>query len=140
MRHADTVIRHFGSFFLPLTSYFLLLTSYFLLLTSYFLLLTSYFLLLTSYFLLLTSYFLLLTSYFLRLTAKKFFKIGILPATSYGHAAMGMCPSSIQHRRTMAADSCGKRIKTARTTTILHFHFGESGDPAIWFPLDQLRT
>ena len=40
----------------------------------------------------------------------------------------------------MAADSCGKRIQTVCTTTILHFHFGESGDPAIWFPLDQLRT
>ena len=53
--------------------------------------------------------------------AKKLFKTGILPATSHGHAAMGMCPSSIQHRRTMAADSCGKRIKTACTTTILHF-------------------
>ena len=52
----------------------------------------------------------------------------------------GMCPSSIQHKRAMAAGSCGKRNKTACTTTTLHFHFGESGDPAIWFPLDQLRT
>ena len=65
---------------------------------------------------------------------------GILPAVAYGHAGTGMCPSSIQHKRTMAADSCGKRIKTACTTTILLFHFGESGDPGIWFPLDQLRT
>ena len=72
--------------------------------------------------------------------AMKLFKTGILPAASCGHAAMGMCPSSIQHKRAMAADSCGKRIKTARTTTILHFHFGENGDPATWFPLDQLRT
>ena len=72
--------------------------------------------------------------------AKKLFKTGTLPATSYGHAAMGMCPSCIHHKRTMAADACGKRIKTACTTTILHFHFRENGDPAIWFPLDQLRT
>ena len=72
--------------------------------------------------------------------AMKLFKTGILPAASYGHAAMGVCPSSIQHKRAMAADSCGKRIETACTTTILHFHFGENGDPAIWFPLDQLRT
>ena len=57
----------------------------------------------------------------------KLFKTGILPAMAHGHAGMGMCPSSIQHKRTMAADSCGKRIKTARTTTILHFHFGELG-------------
>ena len=70
----------------------------------------------------------------------KLFKTGILPAVAYGHAGMGMCPSSIQRKRTMAADSCGKRIKTARTTTILHFHFGENGDPGTWFPLDQLRT
>ena len=70
----------------------------------------------------------------------KLFKTGILPAVAYGHAGMGMCPSSIQHKRTMAAHSCGKRIKTACTTTILHFHFGENGDPGIWFPLDQLRT
>ena len=48
--------------------------------------------------------------------AMKLFKTVILPATSYGHAAMGMCPSSIQHWRAMAADSCGKRIKTACTT------------------------
>ena len=72
--------------------------------------------------------------------AMKLFKTGILPAVSYGHAGMGMCPSSIQHRRAMAADSCEKRNKTACTTTILHFHFGESGDPPILFPLDQLRT
>ena len=65
---------------------------------------------------------------------------GKLSAASYGHAAMGMCPSSIQHKRTTAADSCGKRIKTACATTILHFHVGENGDPAIWFPLVQLRT
>ena len=70
----------------------------------------------------------------------KLFKTGILPAIAHGHAGMGMCPSSVQRKRTMAADSCGKRIKTARTTTILHFHFGEKGDPGIWFPLDQLRT
>ena len=70
----------------------------------------------------------------------KLFKTVILPAVSYGHAGMGMCPSSIQRKRTMAADACGKRIKTACTTTILHFYFGESVDPAIWFPLDQLRT
>ena len=57
----------------------------------------------------------------------KLFKTGILPAVDYGHAAKGMCPSSIQHKRTMAADSGGKRIKTARTTTILHFHFGGRG-------------
>ena len=43
----------------------------------------------------------------------KLFKTGILPAMAYGHAGMGMCPSSIQRKRTMAADSCGKRIKTA---------------------------
>ena len=67
----------------------------------------------------------------------KLFKTGILPAVAYGHAGMGMCPSSIQRKRTMAADSCGKRIKTACTTAI---HFGENGDPGIWFPLDQLRT
>ena len=70
----------------------------------------------------------------------RLFKTEILPAMACGHAGMGMCPSSFQHKRTMAADSCGKRVKTARTTTILHFHFGESGDPGIWFPLDQLRT
>ena len=54
---------------------------------------------------------------------------GILPAVAYGHAGMGMCPSSIQHKRTVAADSCGKRIKTACTTTILHFHFGRECGP-----------
>ena len=70
----------------------------------------------------------------------KLFKTGILPAVTYGHAGMGMCPSSIQLKRVMAADSCGKRIKTACTTTILHFHFGENRDPSIWFPLDQHRT
>ena len=70
----------------------------------------------------------------------RLFKTGILPAMAYGHAGMGMCPSSIQRKRTMAFDTCGKRIKTACTTTILHFHFGENGDPGIWFPLDQLRT
>ena len=70
----------------------------------------------------------------------KLFKTGILPAVAYGHAGMDMCPSSVQRKRTMAADACGKRNETARTTTILHFHFGESGDPTIWFPLDQLRT
>ena len=68
------------------------------------------------------------------------FKTRILPAVSYGHVGMVTCPSSIQHTRAVAADSCGKRNKTACTTTILHFHFGESGDPATWFPLDQLRT
>ena len=72
--------------------------------------------------------------------AMKLFKTGILPAVDYGHAAKGMCPSSIQHKKTMAADSCGKRIKTACTTTILHFHFGKNGDLAIWLPLDQIRT
>ena len=41
----------------------------------------------------------------------KLFKTGILPAVAYRHAGMGMCPSSIQRKRTMAADSCGKRIK-----------------------------
>ena len=56
--------------------------------------------------------------------AVKLFKTGILPAASFGHAAMGVCLSSIQHKRAMAADSCGKRIKTVCTTTILHFHFG----------------
>ena len=60
-------------------------------------------------------------------------------SVAYGHAGMGMCPSSIQHKRTMAADSCGKRIKTACTTS-LHFHFGKNGDPGIWFLVDQLRT
>ena len=70
----------------------------------------------------------------------KLFKTGILPAMAYGHAGIGMCPSSVQHKRTMAADTCGRRIKTACTTTILHFHFGEHGDQGIWFPLDQLRT
>ena len=83
-------------------------------------------------------------SYTERLKSKhqtmKLFKTGILPAMAYGHAGMGMCPSSIQRKRTMAADTCGRRIKTACTTTILHFHFGENGDPGIWFPLDQLRT
>ena len=72
--------------------------------------------------------------------AMKLFKTGILPAASCGHAAMGMCPSSIQHKRVMAADSCGKKTKTACATTILHFHFEENGDPAVWFPLNQLRT
>ena len=71
---------------------------------------------------------------------KRLFTTGILPAMAYGHARVGMCPSSLQHKRTMAADSCGTRNKTACTTTILHFHLGEAGDPAIWFPLDQLRT
>ena len=70
----------------------------------------------------------------------KLFKTGILPAVACGHAGMGMCPSSIQRKRTMAADTCGRKIKTACTTTILHFHFGENRDPGIWFPLDQLRT
>ena len=51
-----------------------------------------------------------------------------------------MCPSSLLHKRAMAAESCGKRIKTACTTKFLHFHLGETGDPAIWFPLGQLRT
>ena len=32
----------------------------------------------------------------------KLFKTGILPAVAYGHAGMGMCPSSIQHKRAMA--------------------------------------
>ena len=72
--------------------------------------------------------------------AMKLFKTGILPAVPYGHAGMGMCPSSIQHKRAIAADLCGKRNKSACTTTILHFHLGESGDSAIRFPLDQLRT
>ena len=53
---------------------------------------------------------------------------------------MGMCFGSVQHKRAVAADSCGRMNETACTTTILHFHFGETGDPAIWFPLDQLRT
>ena len=70
----------------------------------------------------------------------KLFKTGILSPMAYGHAGMGICPSSVQRKRTMAADSCGKRIKTACTTTIQHFHFGEKGKPGIWFPLDQLRT
>ena len=70
----------------------------------------------------------------------KLFKTVILPAVSYGHAGMGMCPSSIQRKRAMAADSCGKRNQAACVTTILHLFFGESGDPATWFPLDQLRT
>ena len=52
----------------------------------------------------------------------------------------GHVPEFYPLQSTMAADSCGKRIKTARTTAILHFHFGENGDPGIWFPLDQLRT
>ena len=55
--------------------------------------------------------------------ALKLCKTGILPVVSYGHAGMDMCPSSIQHKRAMAADSCGKRNKTACTTTILHFQF-----------------
>ena len=71
----------------------------------------------------------------------KLFKTGILPAVAYGNAGMSMCPSSIQLKRTMAADSCGKRIKTACTTTIPHFHFWrERGPRKIWFPLDQCRT
>ena len=49
-------------------------------------------------------------------------------------------PEFYPAQRAVAADSCGKRNKTACTTTILHFHFGESGYPAIWIPLDQLRT
>ena len=65
----------------------------------------------------------------------KLFKTGILPAVAYWHAGMGMRPSSIQHKRTMAADSCGKRIKTACTTTILHFHFGEK-----WGPTDLVSA
>ena len=46
-----------------------------------------------------------------------------------------MCLSSVQHKRAVAADSCGWMNETARTTTILHFHFGETV-----IPLDQLRT
>ena len=61
----------------------------------------------------------------------KLFKTGTLPAVAFGHAGMGMCPISIQHKRTMAADSCGKRIKTARTTTILHF------TPWKWYPAEN---
>ena len=57
----------------------------------------------------------------------KLFKTGILPAVASGHAGMGMCPCSFQRKRTMAVDSCIKRIKTACTTTILHFHFGKTG-------------
>ena len=64
----------------------------------------------------------------------RLFKTGILPAMAYGHAGMGMCPSSIQRKRTMAADTCGKRIKTACTTTILHLHFGENGGPGYLVP------
>ena len=73
--------------------------------------------------------------------ALKLCKTGILPAVSYGHAGMDMCPSSIQHKRAMAADSCGKRNKTACTTTILHFQFfGRAETQQSGFPLDQLRT
>ena len=39
----------------------------------------------------------------------RLFKTGILPPAAYGHAGMGMCRSSIQHKRTMAADSCDRK-------------------------------
>ena len=71
---------------------------------------------------------------------KRLFKTGIFTALVYGYAGMGACPSSLPHKRTMAADSCGERTKTACTTIILHFHLGETGDPANWFSLDQIRT
>ena len=32
------------------------------------------------------------------------------------------------------------RVARESRPTIPHFHFGENGDPGIWFPLDQLRT
>ena len=63
------------------------------------------------------------------------------PASHNRGATLGWaCARVLSSTRTMTADACGKRNKTACTTAILHFHFGESGDPAIWFPLDQLRT
>ena len=57
-----------------------------------------------------------------------------------GHAGTCVCPSSQTRKRALAAKSCGKKTKTVCTTTILHFPFGETGDPAIRCPLDQLRT
>ena len=61
------------------------------------------------------------------------------PALAFGHAGTGACPSFPPHKRAMAAESCGRKIKTACPTT-LHFHLGETGDPAMWFSLGQPRT
>ena len=52
----------------------------------------------------------------------------------------GVCPISLTQKRVMAAEPCGKNTKTVSTTSILHFHVGETVDPAIWFPLVQLKT
>ena len=71
---------------------------------------------------------------------KRLIMTGIWPALANRHAGMGVCPSSLSHIRAMAAESCGKKTKTACTTTILHVHLGETGDPATWFPVDQVRT
>ena len=49
--------------------------------------------------------------------AMKLFKTGILPAASHGHAAMEMCPSSIQHKRVIA-DSCWKGSRLPEWETL----------------------
>ena len=66
----------------------------------------------------------------------RLFKTGILPPAAYGHAGMGMCPSYPTQK------DYGRRFvwQEEQERSILHFHFGETGDPVIWFPLDQLRT
>ena len=73
--------------------------------------------------------------------AKKLFKTGILPATSYVHAAMGMCPSSIQHKKGPWPQT--HVVKGSRLRAPLHSYTSilERAETQLSrFPLDQLRT
>ena len=70
----------------------------------------------------------------------KLFKTGILPARGLWARWDGHVPkfsSSAKERWLQTRVARESRPHALRT--ILHFHFGENGDPGIWFPLDQLR-
>ena len=64
--------------------------------------------------------------------AKKLVLTGYKPQAIWGHSAVGMAPQQVARMRAATAKCCGGNVAGRCATTLIHFTFGELGDPAIF--------
>ena len=71
--------------------------------------------------------------------AARLFNTGAHPQGSYGKEAIGVCPSTMQQMRALAANCASSNVAGQCASTVIWIVLGKQNDPAVAYPVDQIK-